>query len=227
MIVVAGAVEIRRHHRNEIGAVLTAIGLGQLHAGDLGDGVPLVGRLERAGQQRVLGHRLRRKPRIGARRRQEQELVDAGAMRAGDHIGFDHEVVVQEIDRLRVVRDNAADARGGDEHRVRLPRLDPCLDVGLPAQVELAARRRQALAILRRQAPHDRAAGHAAMAGDPDALAAKIVHCRGFHSDFQWRRRTGRQAQSARSRCRIEVPEIFSRPAPSVNCSTRYPTSRP
>ena len=59
------------------------------------------------------------------------------------------EVVVQEIDRLGVVRDDAADPPGGDERRIGLLRGDPCLDVRLPAQIELAAGRRQALAILR------------------------------------------------------------------------------
>ena len=76
--VVAGAVEIGRHRRDEVAAVLPAIGLAQLDAGDLGDRVPLVGRLERAGQQRVLGDRLRRELRIDAGRAEEQQLLDAG-----------------------------------------------------------------------------------------------------------------------------------------------------
>ena len=54
MIIVAGAVEIGRHHADEVGAVLAAIGLGQLDAGDLGDRIGLVGRLQRPGQQRIL-----------------------------------------------------------------------------------------------------------------------------------------------------------------------------
>ena len=64
--IVARPVEIGRHGRDEVAAVLAAIGLRQLDAGDLGDGVPLVGRLQRAGEQRVLGDRLRRELRIDA-----------------------------------------------------------------------------------------------------------------------------------------------------------------
>ena len=37
MIIVARAVEIGRHHRDEIGAVLQPVGLAQFDAGDLGD----------------------------------------------------------------------------------------------------------------------------------------------------------------------------------------------
>ena len=57
--VVVRAVEVGRHRRDEVRAVLPPVGLAQLDPGDLGDRVRLVGRLERAGQQRLLGHRLR------------------------------------------------------------------------------------------------------------------------------------------------------------------------
>ena len=64
--------------------MLAAIGLAQLDAGDLGDGIPLVGRLQRPGQQRVFVHRLRRKFGIDAGRAEEQQLLDAGhAQRRG------------------------------------------------------------------------------------------------------------------------------------------------
>ena len=74
--IVAGAVEIGRHRRDEVAAILPAIGLAQLDAGDLGDRVPLVGGLERAGEQRVLADRLRRKLRIDAGRAEKQQLLD-------------------------------------------------------------------------------------------------------------------------------------------------------
>jgi hypothetical protein len=68
VIIVAGTIEIARHRGDEIGAVLAAIGLRHFQAGDLGDGVPLVGRLERAGEQRIFDDGLRRQPGIDARR---------------------------------------------------------------------------------------------------------------------------------------------------------------
>ena len=66
MVIVVGAVEIGRHHRNKVAAVLLAVGFAELDGGDLGEGVALVGRLERPGEQRVFGYRLRRQPRIDA-----------------------------------------------------------------------------------------------------------------------------------------------------------------
>ena len=75
--IVAGTVEVGRHRRDEIGAVLPAIGLAQLDPGDLGDRVPFVRRLQRAGQQRVFGDRLRRELRVDAGRAEEQQLLDA------------------------------------------------------------------------------------------------------------------------------------------------------
>src|SRR3546814_6483597 len=55
----ARPVEIGRHDRYEVAAILPAIGLAEHQAGDLGDGIPLVGRFERPGQQGGLGDRLR------------------------------------------------------------------------------------------------------------------------------------------------------------------------
>ena len=56
--VVARAVEVGRHGGDEVRAVLLAIGLAELDAGDLGDRIGLVGRLQQAGQQALLDDRL-------------------------------------------------------------------------------------------------------------------------------------------------------------------------
>src|SRR3954452_5932735 len=47
--IVTGSVKIGRHCRNEVTAVLPAVGLRELDARDLGHGIPLVGRLKRPG----------------------------------------------------------------------------------------------------------------------------------------------------------------------------------
>jgi hypothetical protein len=52
--VVAGAVEVGGHDAAEVAPVLAVVALAELDAGDLGDGVGLVGGLERAGEQGVL-----------------------------------------------------------------------------------------------------------------------------------------------------------------------------
>ena len=54
--VVAGAVEIGRHDTRSLRKpYCRAVRLAHLDAGDLGDGVPLIGGLERAGEQAILG----------------------------------------------------------------------------------------------------------------------------------------------------------------------------
>jgi len=67
MEVVTGAVEASRHDGAVVDPVLPVVALAQLDGGYLGDGVGLVGGLERAREKRVLGHRLGRELRIIAR----------------------------------------------------------------------------------------------------------------------------------------------------------------
>jgi hypothetical protein len=66
MVVVAGPVEVGGHDRNEIGAVLSAVGFDQLDTGDFCQRVPLIGRFERSGEQHVLAHWLGRQSGINA-----------------------------------------------------------------------------------------------------------------------------------------------------------------
>jgi hypothetical protein len=73
VVVVAGAVEVGGHGAVVEQAVLGAVVLAELEAGDLGDGVGFVGGLERAGEQAVLGHRLGRQLRVDAGRAEEQD----------------------------------------------------------------------------------------------------------------------------------------------------------
>src|SRR6266702_5474399 len=66
MEIVARTVDVGRHRRNVVAAVLPAPSGTSPQPGGLGDRIPLVGRLERTGEQRLLAHRLRREPRIDA-----------------------------------------------------------------------------------------------------------------------------------------------------------------
>ncbi|MNN77018.1 hypothetical protein D3C81_1934490 [compost metagenome] len=75
--VVAGPVKIRRHRRDCIEPVLAPIGLAHLDAGNLGNCVPLVGRLQLTGQQTALRHWLRRELRVDARRAEKQQFGGA------------------------------------------------------------------------------------------------------------------------------------------------------
>ena len=99
VVVVARAVEVGGHQADGIKAVLLAQGAAELDAGDLGGGVPLVGGLQRTGEQVLLLDRLRGKAGVDAAAAQEQEPAGAGAPGALDHMVLDLEVVEQEISR--------------------------------------------------------------------------------------------------------------------------------
>jgi hypothetical protein len=73
--VVARAIEVGGHHAAEVGAVLPVVGFAQLDAGDLGDGVGLVGGFQRAGEQRRFRHRLLGETRVDAGAAEEQQAL--------------------------------------------------------------------------------------------------------------------------------------------------------
>ena len=72
--VVAGPVEVGGHGRDEVVAVLAAVELAELDAGDLGQGIALVGRFQGAGEQLVLGDRLVGFPGVDAARAEVEQL---------------------------------------------------------------------------------------------------------------------------------------------------------
>jgi hypothetical protein len=86
-------------------------------------------------------------------------------------VGGDHQILVDEVGRIAVVGMDAADPPGRQEDGVRPRRRHPGLGLRLPRQVDLLARDREDFAAFAGEAAHDGAADHAAMAGDPHALA--------------------------------------------------------
>lgn len=59
VVVIAGPVEIGRHHAAIVGTVLAVIAFAKLDASDLGNGVRLVGGLQGAREERIFSHGLR------------------------------------------------------------------------------------------------------------------------------------------------------------------------
>ena len=93
---------VARSKRLRLAAIGAAIlGLAKLDAGDLGNRIPVVGRLERTCQKCALLDRLRRVLGIDARRSQERATFDAALIGALYHAQFDHEIVAQEGDGSR------------------------------------------------------------------------------------------------------------------------------
>ncbi len=172
MIIVAGPVKIGRHHRDEIGAMLQPIGLAQFDAGDLGDGVPLIARLQRARKQHVGRHRLRRQPRIDAGRAEIDELLDGAAMRGANGIERDRDIVGEEVGGEGRVGADATDLAGSDEDGIGLGLRHEALDCIRLPQIEVLARGENDVAVFAFKPAHDRGTGHAGMPGDEDSLAA-------------------------------------------------------
>ena len=56
--------------------------------------------------------------RVDARAAQEQKAVDAVSEGRFDHIGFDHQILIDEIGRLGVIGVDTADQRGRQKYGV-------------------------------------------------------------------------------------------------------------
>ena len=50
---------------------------------------------------------------VYTRRSEEQQFLHPGFVRAVNDVGFDHQIVVEEVRRFVVIRLDAADTRGG------------------------------------------------------------------------------------------------------------------
>src|SRR5215468_7491240 len=92
--IIVWPVKVRRHHRDEVAAVLSTICLAKLQAGNLSNSIPLVRWLEWACQKAVFAHRLRRQARIDARRSEEHQLLDGGVPRGLDYVNRYRHVIV-------------------------------------------------------------------------------------------------------------------------------------
>ncbi len=142
----------------------------ELDAGDLRDRVRLVGRLERAGEQTALRHRLRRRLRIDAGAAEEQQPLHAGGVGAVDHVGGDREVLVDEVRGPGVVGVDSADLCGREEHELGALTREEIEHPAVIREIELLARRQQQVAAAGRLEPApDRRADHALAARDEDA----------------------------------------------------------
>jgi len=86
-------------------------GFAQLDPRNFGNCVPLIGGLQRTRQQRIFVHRLWRLPRIDAGRTKEKQLFDVILMRGLNDVRLDHQIVIDEFGRSRVVGVDAAHCR--------------------------------------------------------------------------------------------------------------------
>ena len=200
MIIVAGPIQIGRHHADEVGAILAAIGLGHLDPGDLGDRIGLIGRLQRPGQHGIFPQRLGREPRIDAGRAEEHQLLGAIDVRGVDHIGRDDQIVVEKLGAQRIVGDDAADLGRRQKHRLRAFGREPAKHRRLIAQIDLAARDGQQFDIFLRKPAHQRGPDHAAMPGNEDRFAFQLKRSSCHRRPPAWRPRDRSRPFPSRAR---------------------------
>src|SRR5690606_35523013 len=118
--VVARAVKVGRHQAGGIEAVLLAVGLAQLDPGDLGDRVPLIGWLQRAGEQGSLADGLLGELRIDAGRPEEGQLLRTMAVRGVDYVVLDLETPDKGLRGIGVIGVNTANLRRREDDHLGL-----------------------------------------------------------------------------------------------------------
>ena len=180
VVVVVRAVEVGGHGAHVLAAVLVVVGLGELDAGDLGDGIRLVGRLQRAGEQVVLADRLRAVARVDAAGAQEHQALHTGEVGAVDQVGLDQQVLIEEVGAVEVVGVDAPDLGCGDEEVVGPFLLQEGQHRALVQQVQLRTAAGDDLGVAAGlQAAHQRAADHATVPGHEDlGVRGDSVHWR-------------------------------------------------
>ena len=202
VIIVIRPVQIGGHGADEIAAVLAAVGLAQLEAGDLGHGVPFVGRLQRPGQQVFLLERLRGQPRINAGAAEKQQLAHAGLISAVDEVVLDLQVLEQELRRVLVVRQDAPHFGRRVQNVFGLFLRVELTDGRCVQQVQLGMRAAdQAGKTAPLQLAPDRAAHQAAVAGDVNPSVSGNVHALSIK-----RERPGKQARMSERASDAQFP---------------------
>lgn len=170
VVVVARAVQIGRHHRQVLGVVLAVVAPAHFDAGDLGERVGPIGGLQRAGEQAVFAHRLRRHLGVDAARTEEHEARHAVLPRAVDHVGLDRQIVADELGRVAVVGDDAAHLGRGQKYVFRPVLSEEGIDRSGVGQIEFGVGALQDVRIaLALKVADDGRANQTAVAGYIDA----------------------------------------------------------
>lgn len=135
--IVVGAIQVGGHHRDEVGAILKVVALTKFQSGDFGNGIRLVGVLQLARQEAILGHRLGRLARVDAGAAQEEQFFYPLEVRLVDDIVLDLEVLVDKLSAVGIVGNDPAHPGSGEYHIFRLLVGEESRHQRLVEQVEL------------------------------------------------------------------------------------------
>ena len=184
--IIVVSVEIGRHDRTVVRAVLPIVGLAELDPGNLGDRIRLVVRLQEAAQQMLLPHRLGAAARVDAGTAPKKQLLNSRPVSRMDYVALHHEVLVDEIGAVGVVGMFAAYFRSSQEHHIDLFTSEEILHRPLVDQVQFGVGTRDKVSIvLPFKLPQNCLADQAAVPGNVNArIFGKqefVSHC---HSEW-------------------------------------------
>ena len=181
--VVAGAVEVGGRQGDGVESMLAMVGLAHLDAGDLGDGVELVGGLQSTGQEVFLLDGLRAELGVDAGTAQEQELFHTPVEGSVDDVVLHHQVGPDEVHGVGAVGQDPANLGGGHEHILGLLFQEELQHRALVFQVGLLTRPHDDVGEpLRQEVAHDGAAHEPVVPRDEDVavLVQFQTSCRTF-----------------------------------------------
>ena len=179
VVVVARPIQVGGHHAGVARAVLRIKAFAQLDAGNLGQGVRLVGWLQRASEQILFFDGLRAITWVNAARTQKHQIVDASTVSPLNQVGLHHQVLVDEVGTVGVVGMNTPHLGCSDEQIVGLFGLQKSLYLGLARQVKLGMRAGDDVLIaVRLEAANNGRTHHATMTSHVN-LVACVLHVLG------------------------------------------------
>ncbi len=140
VVVVTRPVKIGGHDAAVIDTVaftvLAVVAFAELDPGDFGNGVGFVGAFQRAGEQGILAHGLRRQFGVDAAGAEKQQLFYAVAKGSIDDVGFNHQIVVNELGGVGVVGVYSAHLGSGQVDLIRFLGMEKSADGLLVREVE-------------------------------------------------------------------------------------------
>lgn len=118
--IVVRPIEVRRHHRDVVRAILQVEALTHLQSRNLRDGIRFVRIFQRRGEEHLLLHRLRRLARVDTRTAQEQQLLHPVTETLADYVLLNLQVLVDKVRPVVQVGHDAPHMRRRQNHRIRL-----------------------------------------------------------------------------------------------------------
>ena len=120
MEIIVRTIQISRHYGDIIGSILKVKALAHLQTGNLGNGIRLVGILQRRSQQYILSHRLRSISGIDAGAAQKEQFFDLMTETLSNDILLNLQIIIDKVGTIQTVGHNTPDMSGSQNDIFRL-----------------------------------------------------------------------------------------------------------